>query len=452
MPNLATPLKSLRAACAASSLLLVILGAGSPVYAQYHDYPRNEGQVEAIKLSEQQRWTADVEVRGRTEDQTAINYVSHDSELYELTRIRGGINVRPASWVTGYLQFHDDHALNLALPVTAANMRDSFDLRQGYLDLHFHPVQLIVGRQELKIGEERVVGVSDWANNARSWDGFDLKFGGKNRLELFSTSVVAVHPTSLDTHGAGLTFHGAVGQLTTLLPKTTITPFVLLRRLPRVLSQQKLYGTENEVTTGLYAATVLPHGFEFVTTGTLQRGSYSNDSIHSGSGIVKAGYTAKHLPWTPRVLGEYDYATGNPHRNPLRIGTNDQIYPSNHNAFGLVDLFGFENMKQVRAHVEMKPAETLSLLFQAGSLHLTTKQDGLYTSSGGTLIKAPAAGFASDDIGTEFDASAKYIFHKYLVAAIGTGHLFPGAAMTHNAHAAPLTLAYFSLKYRFTLQ
>jgi hypothetical protein len=40
-------------------------------------------------------------------------------------------------------------------------MRDSFDLRQGYLDFHYKPAQLIAGRQELRIGDERVVGLSD---------------------------------------------------------------------------------------------------------------------------------------------------------------------------------------------------------------------------------------------------------------------------------------------------
>jgi len=452
MFDMIAALKSLRIGCAASSLLLVILAAGSPAHAQYVDYPVHDAPPKSIKISEQRFWLADFEVRGRTEDQTSLNYVRNDNEIYELTRIRGGINLRPASWVSGYLQFHDTHALNLALASTASNMRDSFDLRQGYLDLHYRPVHFVVGRQELKIGDERVVGLSDWADNSRSWDGFDLKVGTKNRIELFSTSVVVIHATSLDKHGAGLTFHGATAQLTSLLPNTTIVPFVLLRRLPRVLSQQSVYGTENEVTTGMYAAGKLPHGFEYATTGTLQRGSYSNDSIHAGSGIVKVGYTANRLPWTPRIQGEYDYATGNPHRNTLRIGTNDQIYPSNHNAFGFVDLFGFENLKQVRAHLEMKPAKTLSLLFQAGSLHLTTVRDGLYTSSGSALIKAPAAAFASDDIGTQFDATAKFIVHKDLVVATGASHLFPGALMTHNGHGAPLTLAYFSLKYRFTLQ
>jgi hypothetical protein len=193
----------------------------------------------------------------------------------------------------------------------------------------------------------------------------------------------------------------------------------------------------------------LPHGFEYAATGTLQRGSFSNDSIHSGSGIVKAGYTAKRVSWSPRLQGEYDYATGNPHRNPLRIGTNDQIYPSNHNAFGLVDLFGFENIKQLRGNLDLKPTKVLSLLIQAGSLHVVTVRDGVYSGSGGTTVKAPAAGFASDDIGTEFDASAKYVLRKYVTVNVGEGHLFPGGLMTHDGHGAPLTLAYLGFTYRF---
>ncbi len=450
----------------------LLLSCGLAARAQYKDYPKAEGPAQAYG-GEAHKWAIDGEVRGRAENQTAINYLPGANETYELTRLRGGFTVRPAKWLTGYLQFHDNHALALPLTYTAANMRDSFDLRQGFAEFVSKPVKIFAGRQELKFADERVVGISDWANNSRTFDGFDLRVGDKNRVDLFSTSVVAVHGTSLDRHGAGLTFHGVEGQITTLLPKTTIDPFVLIRALPRVLGQAipvvpvvvviepnvkagpkqqspvGVYGGELEVTMGAYAASQLPLGFDYSATGTLQRGSYSNDSIHAGSGIVKAGYTAKWARWTPRVQGEYDYATGNPHRNALRIGTNDQIYPSNHNAFGLVDLFGFENIKQLRGNLDLKPTANFSMLFQAGSLHVVTVMDSVYSASGGTTIKAPAAGFLSDDLGTEFDASAKYVYRKYLVANVGVGHLFPGELMTHDAHGAPLTLAYLGLTYRF---
>ncbi len=112
--------------------------------------------------------------------------------------------------------------------------------------------------QELRIGDERVVGISDWTNTSRTWDGFYMRVGNVNQLNIFSTSVVTVHPTSLDTHGAGLTFHGVHAKLATYVPHTTIEPFVLVRALPRVTSQQGVVGSQTEVTFGSYYETKLP--------------------------------------------------------------------------------------------------------------------------------------------------------------------------------------------------
>jgi hypothetical protein len=132
-----------------------------------------------------------------------------------------------------------------------------------------------------------------------------------------------------------------------------------------------------------------------------------------------------------------------------RIRTYDQEYPSNHNAFGLVDLFGFENIKQRRVNLQLTPRDNFEILLQGGSLHLATVHDGIYTSAGTSLFASPTGGFKGDGMGTEFDASAKYIYHKSFVTNIGVGHFFPGEVMTTSNHAAPLTIAYLSLTYRF---
>ncbi len=102
---------------------------------------------------------------------------------------------------------------------------------------------MVAGRQQLRFGDERVVGIADWTNTSRTWDGFKLRIGtNNNNVDLFSTSVVLVHPESYDTHGAGLTFDGAVGTIKSLLPKTTLQPFVLVRAEARVKSRQNIYG------------------------------------------------------------------------------------------------------------------------------------------------------------------------------------------------------------------
>jgi hypothetical protein len=436
--------------------MVAVFAFASSGWAQQALYPLKEGIVQPFHTSDIPSWmTLDMELRGRTEEQTSLGYVSGKDRMYELTRVWGGMRVVPTDWLTFYAQFMDLHALGLPLRDTAANMRDTFDLRQGYLDFHYKPVQLIVGRQELRIGDERVVGISDWTNTSRTWDGAYMRVGNANQLNIFSTSVVAVHPSSLDTHGAGLTFHGVHAKLTTWVPRTDIEPFVLVRALPRVTSQQGAIGTETEVTFGSYYETKLPFGFDSSGTGDLQRGSYSNDSIHAGAAIIRGGYGTKRLPWQPHLEVEYDYATGNPHTNPDHISTYDQQYPSNHNAFGLVDLFGFQNIKQDRLNLQLtrhSQHNELLVLLQGGSLHVATTHDGLYSGAGASLIAAPAGGFKSDGIGSEFDASAKYIFHKSFVTNIGVGHFFPGALMTSEKHGAPLTYAYLEFTYRFKIE
>jgi len=425
-------------------------------FGQRELYPKQQGKDQDLHLEQLPRWVSfDGELRGRSEYQSALGEVTGRGRYYELSRVRSGFTLRPAPWLSTYLQFQDTHALGLSLRNVAAGQRNQFDFFQGYVNLNLKKTNLFVGRQILRFGDERVIGPSDWINNSRSWDGADLRIGSKNKIDLFTTSVVVVTPTSLDKHGAGLTYHGAFATLGGIFPGTTVIPFVIVRALPRVISQQNTAGTETEETFGSYYETKLPLGFQSSGTGVLQRGSFSSNSIHSGAGIIRGGWVAEKLPWQPHIEGEYNYATGNTRRNPTRVSTYDQQYPSNHNAFGLVDLFGFQNIKQDRLSIFFTPIakseSNFQMLFQTGSLHLATTRDSLYNITGGVLQRVPARGFVSDGIGTEFDASAKYIYHQVFITNVGVGHLFPGRALTTTGRAAPLTLGYLQFTYRFKL-
>lgn len=444
-------LSRLKTTLAVWMLLSTAAGAQTATYA---DYPQKRGQVQPLQWELLPSWmTLGMELRGRTEGQTSYNYTQNGDRIYELTRDYISLEVRPTSFLTGYLQSIDTHALGLPTHVVGANMRDVFDDRQAYLDFHVRPknvpLDFIAGRQELKFGSERVIGISDWTNNSRSWDGFDARIGNKNRVDLFSTSVVAVHPESLDKHGAGLTFHGAYGSLSGLIPKTRIDPYVLVRAVRGVTSQQGIKGNEVETTFGVEAQGELPAHFDYEINGSLQRGSYSNDSIHAGQSFGRFSYSIPKIPWRPRLGGEYDFATGNSRNNLYRISTYDQQYPSNHNAFGLTDLFGYENIRQERLNLDLAPSPNLTFLVQGEFLNLVNTHDNLYSGSGGVTIKAPTTGFASDAIGSGIDLSGKYVFHEYLVANIGVGHLFPGGLLLTNNHGPAETLGYFSLTYRY---
>jgi hypothetical protein len=104
--------------------------SSTSTFDEYKDYPQIRGQTQQLTKDKLPPWmTLDGELRSRTEDQTAISLLPGQDKFYELERIRGGMEIRPTSWLSTYVQFHDLHALGLPLEYTAANMRDTFDFR-----------------------------------------------------------------------------------------------------------------------------------------------------------------------------------------------------------------------------------------------------------------------------------------------------------------------------------
>jgi hypothetical protein len=88
----------------------------------------------------------------------------------------------------------------------------------------------------------------------------------------------------------------------------------------------------------------------------------------------------------------------------------------------------------------------------AASLHVATVHDSVYNGAWATLFAAPAGGYKTDGIDTEFDASAKYFYRKAFAANIGVAHFFPGEVMTSGNHRAPLAYACLEFTYRFKLE
>ena len=184
---------ALLCATACSSILC------TAAYGQRELYPVQQGKDRVFHLDALPSWVQfSGELRNRMEDQTALNLRSGFGRFYTLTRARGTVDFIPTKWLVLQLQFQDTHALGLPLRDVAANQRDQFDLFQTFADFKYKKSNLFVGRQILRFGDERVVGPSDWTNNSRTWDGADLRIGDKNRVDIWTTSVVLVSPTSLE--------------------------------------------------------------------------------------------------------------------------------------------------------------------------------------------------------------------------------------------------------------
>src|ERR1700748_285339 len=88
----------------------------------FTDYPQTRGGIQQWREEDFPSWLSlDMQIRLRTEDQTSYQYIPGNHRIYELTRVYGGLTLRPTSYLTGHVQFIDTHALGLPVNHVAAN-------------------------------------------------------------------------------------------------------------------------------------------------------------------------------------------------------------------------------------------------------------------------------------------------------------------------------------------
>ncbi len=179
------------------------------------------------------------EVRLRYEEFAPRGY-RNGEDTYLLYRTRFDLSIHPAKWLTIFGQAQDANAFFQNVPEPTPPYKHSWDVRQAYVRFGLNddgPIALTVGRQEINLGEERLVGSSNWTNTARTFDAVRLRLrGGGFRVDAFSASVVDQRPGVFDHHTQGNNLHGLAGGLDKLIPRGTLEPFLLWRVAPSRLS------------------------------------------------------------------------------------------------------------------------------------------------------------------------------------------------------------------------
>ena len=80
-----------------------------------------------------------------------------------------------------------------------AEGNDTFDLRQGYIQLGPKSWNVTAGRQTLAYGDERLIGIAEWNNFSRTFDAAKIHFEQPNfSVDLFAASVVNIYRDSID--------------------------------------------------------------------------------------------------------------------------------------------------------------------------------------------------------------------------------------------------------------
>jgi len=392
------------------------------------------------------------EYRARLEGFSGGGFKPNNSDVYLLSRLRINMVIQPGEWVKVAFQAQDAHVFWKNQNPATPPFQDAMDLRLGYLeigDMEKKAVDVRVGRQELAFGDERLIGNTNWLNTARSFDGLRGAYRkGGCRVDVFGARVVQLTDGEFDLNTPGNNFYGVYGGAEKLVPKATIEAYFLWRRAAN--SKMKTGGTGilNFGTYGLRWIGKLQGDFDYGIEMDKQAGSVGTNSISAWAGHWVVGRTFPKTRLKPRFSVEYNHASGDNPKNPITIGTFDQLYPTAHDKYGLADQVGWKNIHDARAGVELKLAAKWTLVGRYNAWWLSNTHDALYNATSAVIARVPN-GSAGRFVGQELDSIVAYNLARQIQLGAGYGHIFPGTFLNRATQGSSYNFPYASTTFLF---
>jgi hypothetical protein len=392
------------------------------------------------------------EYQARWEGFTGAGFKPDSNDNYFQNRFRATMKLQPVGWLKFQFQAQDARVYGRNQKPPATSLQDTIDLRMAFAeagDTEKGKFGLRVGRQEFAFGDQRLVGASNWANSARVFDAVRATFRRNGyRLDAFASSVVDIRDGEFNKHTAGNNLHGLYGGLEKLVPNALIEPYVLWRLSQRLTTEAGTRGNLDFTTAGVRFVGKLPRNFDYSVEMAKQTGGLGTDDLSAWAGHWRLGYTLSKIRYKPRLVAEYDYASGDEDPRDGKHGTFDVLYPTPHDKYGLADQVGWKNIHVLRTGVELRPHTKWMVSSYFQDWWLASANDALYTAPGAVLVR-PSATSSGRHVGRELDAQVYYTVNKQLRMAGGFGHIFPGQFLNTTTPGKSYNFPYLFVAYAF---
>lgn len=332
---------------------------------------------------------------------------------YTYLRTRLGATFIPSTEMSGFVQIQDARIFGTETSTTA-DMKN-VDLHQAYfkIDNFFKlPMDIKVGRMELLYSNERVIGISNWGNTGRSFDGAVLSIKG----DKFKADIFSVKENEKLNAGDSLdqNMYGIFTDLM-LAQNYKIQPFIIWQRaVPSNLL--------NRFTLGTYIKgdiSAFTHETEFIYQFGDITASGRKQNIEAYMFAFNASYTFDE-PSKPSIGAGVDYISGDKNSTDNDYNVFDTIYGTGHKFFGSMDYFtdmpahtyGL-GITDLIAKVALTPVENLR----------TTLVGHIFTANTDYRLKN---GSSSTNFGSEIDLQLNYKYNDNIALECGASLFSPG--------------------------
>ncbi len=340
-----------------------------------------------------------IEIRERFERRVDkdFNRSVDDNKSDLVSRYRAGVSFSKGK-INGQFVYQYGHDELWSEPTNMSSWRS--DVLLANVTAPVEGAKVTLGRQRIRYGTERLLGVSDFNNVSYAWDGAKVS---KGRLDLFggNLGVASIPDEFLSLFG------GAYNEGKT----QTLAAFKHDGR-----------GTGIDETTVSQQAILGFGRLKVDAEAAIQFGHRGDQKKLAGAGdaIVSYATTSKIT-----VGGQLSIASGGSSGDTNR--TFDQLYPGAHDKHGLMDMSGWQNIRDLGLWVQYAPDKDTKLKFQFHGFGLDSAKDAWYGTNGkknGGYLDA--TGSHGRDVGDELDLGLDRKLNAHQALSAGLGVFLPG--------------------------
>jgi Alginate export len=387
------------------------------------------------------------ELRGRAESNGGFD-AAHGDPAY-LNRLRLNVTVQPSSWFRLYLQAQDARAFSSGADHVPDDLQNTLEPRQAYADFGRAEAgwQLRVGRQELSLGDERLLGADNyWDSFGQAFDALRVGYASTQyRVDAFTGYLVQagrLRPDPFDRasriSGLAVQFKARGGAM--------IDPYVLWKRGGDTLDLLAHPGHRDVLTPGIRAQGTAPRNLEYNIEMALQRGHVVADQLSAWAGHWELGWRPLGAGTGPRLGAEYNFASGDGDPSDGTHSTFDDLYPAGFSKYGMADPIAWRNIRYPALGVELPLNRKWTIFGGYRHYWLARITDGLYPGGDQYLVRNPVA--TSSSVGAHLLLSAAYSHSDHWQFSGGFGCLLPGAFLKQSGYTTAIPTAF--LLYSFT--
>jgi hypothetical protein len=278
------------------------------------------------------------------------------------------------------------------------------DLIEANVSRNAAGATLTIGRQKVNLGSQRLIGALEWANSSRSWLGVRLE---TRDWGLFWGELESNPVPNAKAQIAVATLRSCAGETSLVYKHDASTAQASLATFDhRYLDQ---FGS-----------------VRLSAEGAFQWGRKSGRDHEAWAATVRADMA---LNQRVKVFAEGNVATGG--GSASQGHAFDNLYPTNHLYYGMMDLQGWSNLRGLSAGIEWRPDSRLSLELSLHDFNLYDETDGWYGAAGAINRRngvpyVDPSGASGRHVGSEVDLVARFLVDRSTSLEAGFGYFSPG--------------------------